>query len=355
MSSSSQKEKTTNFRTGIIVVVVAFLILLFVTGVISPVGLFDLVLLQPMLNFLVLVSRAFFGNFGLAIIALTIIVLILTLPLTVRQMRSSKAMQEIQPKLRELQKKYGKDKDRLGEETMKLYKEQGVNPAGCAFTMVIQMPIWIALYQSIIQGLAYAPENLLGLSKQLYSWSAIQQAVPLNSHFLWLDLGRGDLVMAILTGGSLWVQQKMTAPAAAEQSQQSMQNVMLWMMPLLFGFIALSFPSGLALFWVVSTVVRIAIQYRATGWGALRVPSLDRLLPGRGGMRAETAGNPAGDRAGGEGGVVAQQGAAGEDSAVAKGREAVGRDATSQRKRVRHGKRRDKRKVRGRSRRSGSS
>ena len=135
------------------------LVFLFITGVVSPVGLFDVVLLQPMLNFLVLLSGVFFGSFGLSIVVLTVIVRVVTLPLTLRQLHSSRSMQELQPKMKELQKKYAKDKERLNQETMKLYKEHGVNPLGCAFPMLIQFPIWIALYQAIIQGLGYAPEN----------------------------------------------------------------------------------------------------------------------------------------------------------------------------------------------------
>jgi YidC/Oxa1 family membrane protein insertase len=134
-----------NFRNVFLLLLVV-LIFLFITGVVSPVSLFDTVLLRPMLNFLAILSNYLFGSFGLAIVVLTVIVRLATLPLTQRQLRSTRAMQELQPKMKELQKKYAKDKERLNQETMKLYKEQGVNPLGCAFPMLVQFPIWIALY-----------------------------------------------------------------------------------------------------------------------------------------------------------------------------------------------------------------
>ena len=99
-----------------------------------------------MINILIVLTHFLFNNFGLAIIALTLIVNGLMLPLTLKQVRASKAMQEMQPKIAELKKKYGKDKEKMAREQMKLYKESGVSPAGCLLPMLIQMPIWIALY-----------------------------------------------------------------------------------------------------------------------------------------------------------------------------------------------------------------
>ncbi|HUV52579.1 MAG TPA: YidC/Oxa1 family membrane protein insertase, partial [Dehalococcoidia bacterium] len=160
-----------NMRRFLIFVIIAVLLFLFVSGVVSPMGLWDNILLEPILNFLILLSKGLLGNFGIAIIVLTIIIRIISYPLMVRQLKSSRAMQAIQPKMKELQKKYAKDKQKLSAETMKLYKEHGVNPIGCVGPMLIQFPIWIALYQAVIQALAYTPENLLGLSERLYSWS----------------------------------------------------------------------------------------------------------------------------------------------------------------------------------------
>jgi len=255
----------------IIILIAAAAIVLFLTyGLVET---WNLVLLQPMLNFLILLSNVLFSNFGLAIIALVIIVRLLMLPLTLRQLRSTKAMSTLQPKMQELQKKYGKDKQKLQQEMVKLYKESGVNPMGCLGPMLIQLPIWIALYQSIIKALAATPEDLLGLSQRLYSISAVHQAVPLNESFLWLNLARPDsyFILAILVGASMWVLQKMSTVPVADPRQQSMNKMMLWMMPLMFAFFTLSFPSGLALFWVVSNIIGIVTQYFITGWGSLFV------------------------------------------------------------------------------------
>jgi YidC/Oxa1 family membrane protein insertase len=233
-------------------------------------NVWELIIQQPIINILIVMSHYLGGSFGLAIIALTIIVNLAMLPLTLSQIRSSKAMQDLQPRLTELQKKYGKDKQKLAQEQMKLYKESGVKPAGCAITMLIQMPVWIALYQAIMLALAVAPEGLLNLSRYLYPWDAVYAALPLSRDFLLLDLANTNAVMAILVAASQWLQQKMsmTPPADPKQAQQA--QLMLWMMPMMFGLLALSFPSGLALYWVTSSVVRIILQYRVTGWGGLR-------------------------------------------------------------------------------------
>src|SRR4030042_4852955 len=202
--------KKFNVRRFLIFVAIAVLLFLFVAGVVSPTSLWNTILLEPVMNFLILLSKGLLGNFGLSIIVLTIIIRIISYPLMMRQLKSSRAMQDIQPKMKELQKKYAKDKQKLSAETMKLYKEHGVNPLGCVGPMLIQFPIWIALYQAVIQALAYTPETLLGLSERLYSWSAIQGTLPLNNHFLWLALARGAITIAILVVAGMWALQKMT-------------------------------------------------------------------------------------------------------------------------------------------------
>lgn len=242
--------------------------------------LWNTIILEPVLNSLIALSGLLFSNFGLAIIILTIIVRLVLLPLTVRQTRSTKAMQSLQPKLQELQKKYVKNQQKLQQEMIKLYREAGVSPLGCLWPMLIQLPIWIALYQSIMQALAATPENLLSLSQHLYPWAAVSQAVPLNEHFLWLRMSRPDLFIAILVGVTMWVQQKMVTPPAVDPRQQSMNSMMTLMMPLMFSLFALSFPSGLALYWTISNIIGIIIQYFITGgWGYLRAPSVPAQTP----------------------------------------------------------------------------
>jgi YidC/Oxa1 family membrane protein insertase len=226
-----------------------------------------------MINILIVVSSALFNNFGLSIIVLTIIVRGVTTPLTLKQLRSTKALQELQPKMAELHQKYGKDKQKLAQEQMRMYKESGVNPAGCLLPMLIQLPIWISLFQSIIRVLAIVPEDFLKLSGHLYSaWPQVFSLVPLNSRFLWLDLAVPDrfLLLPILVGGTMWLQQKMVTSKTGDPKQQAQSQMMLWIMPLMFAFLTLQFPSGLALYWVVSNVISIGMQYFITGgWGGL--------------------------------------------------------------------------------------
>jgi len=224
-----------------------------------------------------MLSDYLFSSFGLTIIVLTIIIRGAMYPLTRRQLRASKAMQSLQAEVAEIRKKYAKDRQKAAQEQMRLFKESGVSPAGCLLPMLIQMPVWIALYQSIIRVLAVAPEDFLKLSQHLYSsWTGVFSLVPLESSFLWLDLANPDryLFLPILVGGSMWVQQKMMTPTTADPRQQAQSQMMLWMMPLMFAFLTLSFPSGLALYWVTSNIISIVMQYLITGWGGL-IPSKD--------------------------------------------------------------------------------
>jgi YidC/Oxa1 family membrane protein insertase len=243
----------------------------------------NLIIGNPVLNVLIALSHILGGTFGGAIIVLTIIVRLITWPLNKRQLNSTKALQEMQPKIQELQKKYGKNQQKLQQEMMKLYKEAGVNPLGCLWPMLIQFPIWIALYQAIMRALATTPENLLDLAQRLYSWDIVNQAIPLSSQFWGLDLaGQGNIILAIVVGGTMWVQQKMTQAPAVDSRQESTSRIMLLMMPLMFGFLSLSFPAGLGLYWAVSNVIGIITQYFVTGgWGYLRLGSASQSAPAK--------------------------------------------------------------------------
>jgi len=346
--AEAKTAKPFNVRRFLIFLLIGAVIVLLIAGVISITGVWNTILLEPILNFLILMSKYFLGNFGIAVIVLTILLRLLMFPLTMKQLQSSKAMQAIQPKMKELQKKYAKDQQKLSQEMTKLYKEEGANPLGCAFPMLIQFPIWIALYQSVIQALAYTPENLLGLSKQLYSSAVIRGALPLNHHFLWLDLTKGDIFMAILTVASMWALQKMSTQPTTDPQQQSMSRIMLWVMPLMFGLFSLTLPSGLSLYWVISNIISMILQYRVTGWGTLTMPSLPAFLKGG---APQPADNPAEKTEGASStgkkavkGVATEQSDAKADGASSEKKEAVEGDIISQRKKGSHGKRRGKRK-----------
>ncbi len=243
-------------------------------------SIWDTLLVRPMMNVLVLLTNYLADNFGIAVIVLTVIVRLVTLPLTMKQLHATKAMQSLSPKIKQLQKTYEKDKQKLQEETMKLYREAGMNPLGCVLPMIIQFPIWIALYNSILKTLGATPEDLLGLSRYLYGWTSVHQAIPLNEQFLWLNLSAPDpiYILPVLVALSMWVQQKMTTTEGTDPSQAQMNTMMLWMMPIMFGFLTLQFPAGLAVYWVAYNIIGIFMQYFVTGWGGLAtVPGFKQM------------------------------------------------------------------------------
>ena len=234
------------------------------------------VLINPMINALIILSNVLFNNYGLALIAFTILTRGATYPLTLRQLRTTRAMQQMQPRMREIQKKH-KDPKRRQQEMMKLYREVGFNPLGCAIPFLIQIPILIALFQVIRQTLGSTPEALLGLSARLYDWDFITEAVPLSREFLTMDLSaNGTLPLGIIVGISTFYQQKFstTRSTAPDDRQATTNRTLLWMMPLMFAIFTTQWPSGLGLYWVAQSIAGIAIAYlynrpRGLTWGWL--------------------------------------------------------------------------------------
>jgi YidC/Oxa1 family membrane protein insertase len=249
-------------------------------------------ILRPMLNALLWLYSLLGGQFWLAIIFFTVIVRLLMTPLMLPQQRSAKKMQELQPKLKELQNKYGKDREKLSQEQMKLYREAGVNPMGGCLPLLIQFPIWIGLYQSIIQALGYQPLQLVSLSQNIYPFlESIWAAVPLNRFFLGMDLALtpqqlGGLTYAlpVLVAFTSWLQTKMTTPGGGGDGQgASMNQSMTLMMPLMFGFFSLNFSTGLSFYFIVSNIIGIITQGFISGWEGLlfwKGLSLTNLLGG---------------------------------------------------------------------------
>lgn len=235
--------------------------------------IFRLVLMDPMINFLVVLDQLLFGSFGLAIIAFTIIVRVATFPLTLRQLQQTRAMQAVQPRIQEIQKKYS-DPKRRQEEMMKLYREVGFNPLGCLGPMLLQFPILIALFYAVRQTLATSPEALVRLSDHLYSWGYIQNAVPLEETFLSIDLRHPNILMVALVGITTWLQTKTTVSVATDERARAQQQMMAFMLPLMFMFFAFSFPSGVSLYWVVTSIVSIAFNIATYGLPLLNIPAL---------------------------------------------------------------------------------
>ena len=242
--------------------------------------IFIFLLLQPMLNGLVFLYDVLFESMALAIIALTVIVRVAFYPLTLKQLKSSARMQALQPQMQEIRNRFKNNPQLQQRETMKMYREAGVSPLGCLGPMVVQFPIWIGLYWAIIKGLGNLPGSFVYLSQRLYSWSPVGgEVLPLNTDMPWilgtLDLSAPDPtpLMPLLVAASTWAQQRIMQPPAMSDQQRQQQQIMLFLFPIMLGFLAFTFPSGLALYWFVSNFITIALQGFVSGWG--------NLLPGR--------------------------------------------------------------------------
>jgi YidC/Oxa1 family membrane protein insertase len=235
-------------------------------------------IIDPMVNTLLWIYSVLWQNFGLAIIVFTLLVRLITYPLNASQMKSQSAMQEMQKskKWQEVQKKYKDNREKLAQEQMALYKEMGINPMASCLPMLIQFPVIIGLYQAIIRALAVTPIQLLDLSTHIYPFINAANIIPLHNRFLWMDLsqperlmvfGFGVPVLAILVVLTTYVQSKLMTPppqpGAGDQGAQMSQAMNLYM-PFLMGWLAYSFSSGLALYFVASNVFTI-LQYAAMG------------------------------------------------------------------------------------------
>ena len=257
--------------------------------------MWDTLIINPMVNTLLWIY-SILGNFGIAIIIFTILIRLITYPLTVQQMKGTMKMQEFQKskEYAELQAKYKGDKQKLQQEQMKLYQEMGINPLGSCLPTLIQFPIIIGLYQAIIRALAVTPIQTLDLYGHIYPFINAAKLIPINNIFLWMNLsqperfyifGIGIPVLAIIVVITTFMQSKLMTPPSqpGEQGAQMAQAMNLYM-PLLMGYLALTFASGLALYFVTSNVVTIA-QYAAMGkveWSNLLPGNLLKgLLPAR--------------------------------------------------------------------------
>ena len=259
--------------------------------------MWDFLIINPMVNILLWIY-SLIGNFGVAIILFTLLIRLLTHPLTVQQMKSAQLTQEFQKsaKWQELQKKYKDDKQKLQQEQMKLYQEMGINPLGSCLPTLIQFPIIIGLYQAIIRVLAVTPLQLQDLHKHIYPFTDAASLIPINNHFLWMDLSQperlnlpflsfGIPVLAIIVLVTTYLQQKLMTPVSADSGEQGaqMMKAMTLYMPFFMGYLALTFASGLSLYFIAGNLISI-LQYALMGklnWS--------NLIPGK----KETLAKPA--------------------------------------------------------------
>jgi YidC/Oxa1 family membrane protein insertase len=238
-------------------------------------------ILSPMVNVLIWIYDLILNNFGLAIIIFTILIRLITYPLTAQQLKGQQKMTQLQTskKWQEIQKKYKDDKEKLAQEQMAIYKEMGINPLGSCLPLVIQFPVMIGLYQSISLAMASAPIQLLNLSRDLYAFIPASVLIPLNSKFLWMNLGLPEVsspnalviagftvpIMTIIVVITTWMQSRLMTPAANPGDQGAqMSKMMNLYMPILMGWISYTLASGLALYFIMSNVLGIA-QYAIMG------------------------------------------------------------------------------------------
>ncbi len=220
--------------------------------------IFKIVLYQPILNLLVFLYNIIPGHdLGLAIIILTIILKVILLPLSKKSLKSQKALQDLQPKIDEIKKKFADKKEEQAKAMMNLYKENKVNPFSSCLPLLIQLPFLIAVFQVFRDGLGNGSLNLV--------YSFISKPETVNTISLgFLNLSDKSIPLAVLAGLAQYWQSKMmitkrppqkTVGAKDEDMMAIMNKQMLYMMPILTVFISMSFPAGLSLYWFITTVL----------------------------------------------------------------------------------------------------
>lgn len=203
-------------------------------------GIWNKYFVYPMSWLITYFADLFNNNFGLAIVVVTIIIRLVLVPLNVKQLKSSQAMQEIQPELKRIQEKYSsrdqKTQQKLQAETMKLFQEHGVNPLAGCLPLFVQMPILIAMYHAIMRT------------------DAIKAG-----EFLWFQLGSPDPIylLPIIAGGATFIQQKLMMAGNSAVAQNPQMQIMLYAMPIMITVISMFFPSALALYWVVGNIFMV--------------------------------------------------------------------------------------------------
>jgi YidC/Oxa1 family membrane protein insertase len=259
--------------------------------------MWDTLIVTPFINVLLFIYDIVGKNFGIAIILFTILIRLVTHPLMVKQIKGSQAMAEMQQDedWKKIQEKYKGDKEKLAQEQMSYYKTKGVSPFSSCLPTLIQFPIIIALYQSIIASLASTPIEVLNLARRVYpAILDVSALIPLNSKFLWMDLGQperlhvpflsfGIPVLAILVVISTYIQSKLIQPPSSNPKDQAamMSNMMSLYMPFFMGYLALTLASGLSLYFLVSNIAGI-LQYAMLGkvnWRNLIPGSKPKVIP----------------------------------------------------------------------------
>lgn len=194
-------------------------------------------------------------NWGLAIIILSLFIYFILYPLSLKQMRSMKRMQELQPKIEALRQQYKDNPQRLNKEILELYRKEKVNPFSGCLPLILQIPIFFALYQALIRSIELKGATFLWIKDLSEPDRIVMLAKPLPI------LGNEINILPILMAILMFFQQKLSAVSTAGSSQEQ-QRLMMVMFPLLFGFIFYHMPSGLVLYWFINTLLMFIYQSR---------------------------------------------------------------------------------------------
>ncbi|RMD52080.1 MAG: protein translocase component YidC, partial [Candidatus Thermofonsia bacterium] len=239
--------------------------------------MWDTFIINPMTNALLLLLGVLGNNLILAITVFTVLLRLATLPLNIRQQRSMMKTQKMQPQIRAIQQKYKDNPQKMQEEFAKIGYNPAESLAGC-LPMLIQMPILFGLFQVLRFLLGTTPQSVFELSQRasesflgLFNIS-LNSLLPIDSHFLWLNLGQPDplFILPILVFVTMFIQSKYTTPSAAKQDDNdkkkgqqqddpaaAMNKQMQYMMPVMFGFFSLQFQAGLSIYFVLSNIIGI--------------------------------------------------------------------------------------------------
>jgi YidC/Oxa1 family membrane protein insertase len=229
------------------------------------INVFNIILYQPLFNALVLLYLYLPGqDFGVAVIVLTILIKLILYPLGAKGIRAQKSLQELQPKIKEMQEKFKNDKEKQAKAMMEFYKKEKINPLSGCLPLLIQLPILIGLFRVFWRG--FEPEQF----QFLYSF--LPYPGQIDTTFLGIiNLAEASVILAIITGIFQFIQTKMLSPSTSsgQATKQKgppdfssmMQKQMLYFFPIFTVFILWRLPSAIALYWLVTTLFTIGQQY----------------------------------------------------------------------------------------------
>ncbi len=262
---------------------------------------FEIALIQPLTNGLILFYNLLGQNMGIAIIGFSVFLRLVTNPLTKPYMASMKRIKEVEPLIKKLKLKYKNDQKGLMAAQTELYKQKGINPSAGCLPYILNIVIMIALFNVFTHVLSTKDDSMAKLSALLYSPLKISENVSLNTGFLYLDVRKPDVFhfsgvpfpipgpIIILAGLLQFLSAKMMMPTVkkeekvakattgqADDMAVAMQSSMIYTFPLMTIIFGVSFPSGLALYWLLFSIFQMYQQYRSSGWGGL-TPLINRL------------------------------------------------------------------------------